>query len=89
MNKNCNPKNEENMRFFLHIIPVDKDDLPEHRKRYGFDNLDFGFNPHQYKGDGNCIAARLLPDYDIARIRTGQYISSEGRLWRAEFQAGQ
>ena len=32
--------------FFLHVIPVDVDDLPDHRKQYGFDNLDFRFDDY-------------------------------------------
>ena len=26
--------------FFLHLMPADVNDLPDHRKQYGFDNLD-------------------------------------------------
>ena len=29
--------------FLLHLYPVDAADLPAHRRRYGFDNLDFSF----------------------------------------------
>ena len=29
-----------------------------------------------------------LPDYPIARIRTGQHIPGQGELWRAEFRPG-
>ena len=30
--------------FFLHLDLVDVNDLPNHRKQYGFDNLDFNFD---------------------------------------------
>ncbi len=71
--------------IFLHIVPADAQDLPDRRKRYGFDNYDFGFNQSGAHFDGKCVATVNLPEYPIARIRTGQYISGEGQLWKAEF----
>ena len=71
--------------FFLHIIPSDANDLPAHRKQHGFDNLDFGFNQRRVRFDGKCWAERVLPQYDIAAIRTGQYVPGEGQVWKAEF----
>ena len=60
-------------RVFLHVYPVDADDLPDRRKRHGFDNLDFSFAGHSVYRGGPCIAVRGLPDYRIARIHTGQF----------------
>ena len=37
---------------------------------------------------GQCAATAPLPDYPIARIRTGQHILGRGELWRADFPAG-
>ena len=34
---------DANAQFFLHLIPADASDLPEERRRHGFDNLDFAF----------------------------------------------
>ncbi len=69
--------------FFLHIVPVDEQDLPAQRRRYGFDNLDFAF-PHRGKQvAGRCWATVELPAYGIARIHTGQY-TEQGRLWETE-----
>ncbi len=73
--------------FFLHLIPVDKADLPDHRRQYDFDNMDFDFGPYGFADDGRCVATRRLPDYDIARIRTGQY-TDEGQLWKGEHRFG-
>ena len=71
-------------RVFVHLIPVDADDLPDDRKPYGFDNLDFRFNDSNvFPPDGRCISVRRLPDYDVARLRTGEY-SDDDRLWQAE-----
>ena len=75
--------------FFLHIDPVDADDLPDHRKRHGFDNLDFGFEQHGEVLDGDCVATVPLPDYDIGAIRTGQYVQVDGdfkNLWEEEIR---
>ena len=71
-------------RFFLHVVPIDAADLPEERRRAGFDNLDFAFADRgQRHGDG-CLAAIRLPEYGIARVRTGQHAGGE-RLWEGEF----
>ena len=71
--------------FFLHIIPVDAHDLPDDRREDGFDNRDFNFTGLDVQAlDDWCIAIATLPDYPIGRIRTGQFVSGEGALWRAE-----
>ena len=73
-------------RFFLHVIPLDVSTLPDHRKEYGYDNRDFNFKDHGHIDSGaTCFAARELPDYNIASIRTGQYIPDQGRIWEGEF----
>ena len=75
--------------FFLHLYPVDANDLPEHRRQYGFDNRDFDFDGRGVIFDGKCMARIPLPEYDIARISTGQYIQVEGgskHFWEAEFR---
>ena len=69
--------------FFVHVIPVDLKDLPEHRKQYEFDNLDFNFFDRGFKDGEKCAAMIKLPDYDIANIRTGQY-NDEGPIWQSE-----
>ena len=61
-------------RFFLHIHPADPDVLPENRKRFGFQNSDF--SPQRLREavrEGACLNIIDLPDYDIAKIKTGQY----------------
>ena len=84
------PGNATDMGFFLHFIPVDVDDLPDHRKRHGFDNLDFRFNNYKLPLTERPIAVHELPDYAIAGIRTGQFIvnedSSYTHLWEGEIR---
>ena len=60
--------------FFLHIFPVNIDDLTEVRKPYGFDNYDFYFDWYGIHSDGTCTVTIRLPEYPITRILTGQYI---------------
>ncbi len=78
-----NPCDEADIatRFFLHVTPVFAADLPISRRSYGFDNLDFDFHKHEIMADGQCMAKRTLPDYDIASIHTGQYTET-GNLWK-------
>ncbi len=71
-------------RFFLHAWPQDEAALPAARKPYGMDNLDFHFRKYGVVIDGACVAVRPLPDYEIARIRTGQYAPERGALWQTE-----
>ena len=78
----CAPADTEES-FFLHIVPADANDLPGNRRQYGFDNYGFVFGKYGSTArlDGSCLAAIPLPDYGIASIRTGQYISGSGEIW--------
>ena len=84
----CVPADTE-ATFFLALYPVDANDLPGRRKQHGFDNLDFDFGWRGVIFDGKCMATAALPEYAIARIGTGQYVSVEGgfhNFWEAEFR---
>ena len=72
--------------FFLHIVPADPDDLPDHRKALGssFDNYDFSFNREGFRFGERCAVIRNLPAYDFIHISTGQYIPEGDQLWREE-----
>ncbi len=75
--------------FFLHLYPVDVKDLPDRRKKHGFDNLDFDFYWFGGVFDGGCTATVSLPEYDIARIGTGQYVPVDGgynHFWEGEIR---
>ena len=72
-------------KFFLHLIPADVADLPDYRKQYGFDNLDFHFRTRGGTFDGKCLAKVPLPGYGISEIRTGQFVPGEGQVWKEEF----
>ena len=66
-------------RFFLHVYPRDASDLPGWRRGHAFDNLDRAPRASAVRIDGNCVAVALLPEYPIARVRTGQI-----GLWSAD-----
>ena len=72
--------------FFLHVLPVDPDSIPAHRRPAGFENLDFEMERYDAgllrALGGRCVASARLPDYPIAALRTGQLINW-GRLWTA------
>ena len=80
-------ENDTHARFFLHITPANPANLPPDRREAGFANLDFHFADHGARIGDICLATRELPDYPLDRIRTGQFVSGEGAVWRAEFPA--
>ncbi len=75
--------------FFLHLIPADVNDLPGPRQQHGFDNLDFPFDRWGNRFRDFCWAVVPLPDYAIATIGTGQYMTVEDgykHFWEGEIQ---
>ena len=82
--------------FFVHVVPADENDLPDHRKQYGFGGLDFRFNDGGNRSSGfrpaeRCIAWREFPDYPLTRIRTGQFLGNEdgsyANIWVEELRS--
>ena len=81
--EDCGPEDTK-ARFFLHAFPTDEAVLPAYRRQYGFENRDFPFAWHGVYFDGKCMTQAALPDYPVARIRTGQFMGGEGQLWKLE-----
>ena len=90
---------EEELRapFFLHVFPEDEGVLPDVHREHGFHNfgfrfemrrlpLDFHFKDAPAPGGVGCAAVADLPGYEMARIRTGQYVPGGPRLWEGEFE---
>ena len=71
-------------RFFLHLYPADPANLPANRQQHGFDNIGFNFHQRGAILDGKCLATVPLPNYDLTRIRTGQWIRNHGETWQTE-----
>ena len=76
--------------FFLHVVPVDSNDLEEEREEHGFDNLDFTFVSGQgWRSGGSCFVVVELPEYEIREIKTGQTVLGEdgyANVWDAEYR---
>lgn len=83
---NCENK-DLSTQFFLHLYSEDINNLPENRKQYKFDNLDFTWSvnkvetPFFWEYSNSCLAVIYLPKYKIKTINTGQY-NAVNRLWQ-------
>ncbi len=75
--------------FFLHVAPERVDDLPQDRREFGFDNLDFDFRLRGAVFDGKCAAQVPLPEYAVSSVRTGQWVRGGGELWGAVVRLGE
>ena len=79
------------MRFFLHAVAADPQDLPPERRAFGYANLDFDFVRHGGSWvDGRCVVGAELPAYDVAAVYTGQFSVDDGEIrqaWRIEIAA--
>ena len=68
--------------FFLHVVPEDLQDLPADRRQHGFGGAHFRYGEYAALDfGGQCIMEQPLPDYPIARIRTGQLTPAGDRIW--------
>ena len=85
-------------QVFLHAWPYDANDLPAGRRRFGFDDLLGGFKGKLpgWRKDGGCYVLCRLPDYGIAKVRTGwamERLTDEGPqydlIWEGGFSPGQ
>ena len=75
--------------FFLHLVPEDLEDLPADRRQHGFGGVNFHYgNTAALAFGGQCIMEYPLPDYPIARIRTGQFTPEGDPIWMVEFPVG-
>lgn len=72
--------------FFLHVAPVSVESLSAERQQHGFSSLDFQWK-HVLAAilDDRCVVTRVLPNYAIANIATGQYQHGRSQMWRASF----
>ena len=80
----CQPEDTE-PRFLLYLAPVDPQDLPAGRRRFGFDNLNFNFVERGVRLDGACLAVVPRPTYPIRSLSVGQFPAGGGpALWQAD-----
>ena len=84
-------------RFFLHITPVDANDLVEEHMQHGFNVYDFYASEENIGSavhENVCMVAVPLPDFEIQHIYTGQVIREEspsgevswrGPIWEGSY----
>ena len=73
-------------RFFVHVFTRRSEASPAGAGT-GFDNLDFDFRERGMRepsSPARCLAVVALPDYSIARIRTGQF--DRAVVWEAQIR---
>jgi len=91
----CSANNFRN-RFFLHITPVHEKDISEDLRQFGFNVYDFYSFDQGGVGstvfEGGCLVVRMLPNYEIKHIHTGQVVREESPdgevLWRGPVWEG-
>ena len=87
---NCSSE-DINVRFFLHIHPIQHSDLSDVRRPYDYDQFNFSFKEKidgkidGFFDDQRCIVVRYLPSYGIAKIRTGQFVNERRQIWSETF----
>ena len=81
-------QDDSGTRFFMHVIPGSADDLPDHRKEAGYEELDFALEDYGGRYGGDCFAVLDLPEYDILEIRTGQTTGENSNSWQGSFTLG-
>ena len=68
--------------FFIHVHPVNAEDLPASRRWAGYEAFEFNFADNGTRVGDHCVAAYPLPTYPIQGFVTGQRVSgSDRRVW--------
>lgn len=76
--------------IFLHVAPARREVLPERFAQRGFVNRDFDFGMYGVELDGVCVARVRLPDFRVARLRTGQDAPAKAAPpWRVDATPGE
>ena len=83
VNEQCDP--DISPSFFINITPMDDSDLYISDRQKGFNEHHFVFGEHADRVRNICIAVYPLPEYEIARIRTGQS-TGNSILWDVDFR---
>lgn len=72
-------------RVYLQVIPKQSVEPSEHRQQYIFDDLSFNFYEEIIPISGYCIGTRILPEYDISAVKTGQRTNGGDNIWEGGF----
>lgn len=69
--------------FFMHYVPVDRENLNDPQKRSGVGGVNFLYEDHKLEWDGQCAAKIKLPDFPLSHIRIGQFTDGQ-HIWTSE-----
>ena len=69
-------------RFFLHVLPTSPRPAAQPRTAEGYVKQRVFFSDHGERFDDKCLMRVPLPDYPVARVRTGQ---TGADAWRVDF----
>ena len=70
--------------FHLRFYPVDPDDLPDDRRRFGYSELRFRFLERGALFDGKCAALAPLPDRAALNVHAYQFYGYGDELYWSE-----
>lgn len=70
--------------FHLRFYPVDPDDLPDDRRRFGYSELKFRFLERGALFDGKCVALAPLPDRAALNVHAYQFYGYGDELYWSE-----
>lgn len=71
---------EAGLRFFLHVVPTETENLHWARKWLGRRQFDWG-ESCTWRSGGRCAVVAGLPDYSIASFSTGQYLAGANKTY--------
>ena len=82
----CGPNDGQGgTRFYADVYPADPQASYSDWADDGYERIAFRLIPRwHYKDGAGCVVPVQLPDYEIARIKTGQVAPDGRRLWEAE-----
>ena len=82
-------RNEDTLgRFFLDLVPTNRNDLTGAARASGLAHVSFPFNHYGVLFDNHCLIDVPLPDFPIETVYTGRYAPGQGPLvWRTAFRA--
>lgn len=72
--------NDAGLRFFLHVVPAETENLHWARKWLGRRQFDWG-ESCTWRSGGRCAVVVGLPQYAIESLRTGQYLAGATRTY--------
>ena len=85
INDQCDPGMSPSL--FIEFTPLDDSDLFIGDRREGFNDYVYDFDDYARRIGRKCIAVLPLPEYEIAKFRTGGF-TDKTLLWDADFHFG-